>query len=93
MVRPLKQWIQPLGDLIGFATVRPVRRDAIYLRPDLEGQRETWVELLEQWVDLDMPPPTDRALISQDMLFMAEELPGGFGAGLRRWLSLREKVD
>jgi ApeA N-terminal domain 1 len=88
----IRQWVQPLSDLISFATVRSARREGIYVRIGVDDPRARWVELLQRWVDLDVSPSTERTLIPQDMLFLADDLPGGFGPGVRKWLDLRDRL-
>jgi hypothetical protein len=85
----MRRYVRPLRDLISFATLRGARIDEVRLRPR-DHQEGAWPRLVLRWIDLGRPPREGQDLLIQDMLFTAKTLPGGFEAGLRRWLELHE---
>lgn len=84
----LNQWLQPVQALLWIVSGASGRVQTIELRlpADDEHQRERWGRL---WVSLVEPAPAGtRRPSEREMLFLANEMPGGFGSGLQRWLGL-----
>lgn len=83
----LNRWVQPLQILLWLATAVPGRVEQMELQlPDDEMPAPRWARL---WTSLLEPGGSSaRDLHSTDVLFFTTDLPGGFGAGLTRWLAL-----
>jgi hypothetical protein len=83
----LNRWLQPLQVLLWLATGVAGRVEEMELRlQQAEEYSEKWAKL---WASLLEPAPSSpRDVHPSDVLFLADELPGGFAAGLWRWLSV-----
>ncbi|HUP68366.1 MAG TPA: HEPN domain-containing protein [Acidimicrobiales bacterium] len=83
----LNRWLQPLQVLLWLATGVAGRVEQMEVRlPRPEEHSPKWAKL---WASLVEPALTNgRELHPSDVLFFADELPGGFGVGLAKWLSV-----
>jgi hypothetical protein len=83
----LNRWLQPLQVLLWLATAVPGRVETMeLLLPQGDEPIPRWGRL---WAPLLEPGSSaGRDLYPNDVLFFAGDLPGGFGAGLERWLSM-----
>ena len=83
----LNRWLQPLQVLLWLATGVTGSVEAMEVRlPEPEEYSPKWARL---WASLVEPTSTSgRELHPNDVLFFADELPGGFVPGLTTWLSL-----
>jgi hypothetical protein len=82
----LNTWLQPIQVLLWISTAVPARTQKLQMRlqPDGDGFRKSWAQL---WVPLVEPRASTSNLNSHDVLFVVDELPGGFGRGIERWLN------
>jgi hypothetical protein len=82
----LNGWLQPIQVLLWIATAEVGRVEHLGLRLPTEEQHEPkWGRL---WVSLLEPAERTGTTRHRDSLFFAAEMPGGFGAGVARWLGL-----
>lgn len=83
--------IQPLRDLVTFATLRPANVEVVRVRPR-ESESDQWAELLVR-LTRRARPAEERPVHDIDMLFSAGELPGSFGEGLAKWYQLHARYS
>jgi len=74
--------------LMGLAVTEPGWTERLTVRVEpQQDQPLPWVQL---WVPLMQPgaEPRDRRVLPSDVLFFADELPGGFSEGLPKWFEM-----
>jgi len=84
----LNAWLQPLQGLLWLATTEVCRitETSVRIEQDELGPQR-WAAL---WAPI-MQPAKDKAdgrIDPDDVLFFADELPGGFAAGVQKWADL-----
>jgi hypothetical protein len=89
-VELLNQWLQPLQVLLWVSTTVPGRVQKMELFVDGDGAPSRWAKLRASLVE--PVPRGDRELHASEVLFHADDLPGGFGEGLARWFTLWEDL-
>lgn len=88
----LNRWLQPLQVLLWLATAVPGRVEAMELPlPQGDEPAPRWGRLWAPLLESGSAPSRD--LHPSDVLFFADDLPGGFGAGLARWLALWSELQ
>jgi hypothetical protein len=82
------RWLQPLQVILWLATGEPATVEHMELPvPDGRSPARLWWYRL--WAPLLEPRHrSERRLLPDDVMFHADELPGGFAAGFDRWLSI-----
>ncbi|MGF1616803.1 MAG: HEPN domain-containing protein [Acidimicrobiia bacterium] len=81
----VESMITPLEALLWVATGRFSDTD---LHVRLDGDTSVFAKVWVPWIRPSAHEPQKRRLIGQEMLFQAEELPGGIEEGLPRWLDV-----
>ena len=90
----LSNWVNPLRDLLSFATTVPNRIEWVSLRYEPEAPNEwPWVTLLVRLVDFRRRQREERELWAGDMLFPLAAVDGGLANLLPRWFELHRKLD
>jgi hypothetical protein len=89
--RIVKQYLAPFEGLLWLTSARHVGSEDLRLwhQSDPDGRQE-WVQLHAPFVRPSESGRRKRELHRYELLFLADELPGGFDVGLRRWYGLWE---